>query len=101
MKREGRRQKRKTQAELFWKFEALLFSTRPEKRLGQRGEQSSAVAAGAVCVHTSAMRQALERRERELYDVMGGSGAKSRDKSRPARIVVRVTPIGVASHTRL
>jgi len=71
-----------------------------EKRLWERCEQTGAIAASAIRVHSSAVGEALQSVQSKLDDVVAGSRAEAGDKSCAASIVVRVAPIGMTGLRR-
>src|SRR5207248_10442738 len=65
--------------------------------LRQRCQPSRAIAARAVRIHADAVRQALQRGQRNLNDFVAGCSAQAGNKTGAASIVVRVAPIGMPS----
>ena len=101
LERERGGKKCEAQSKCFGQLKPLFFSARAKKCLRQRSEQACSIAAGAVGVHTTTVRQALKRGQRVVHDVVRRSSAQTRHEPRPARIVIRVTPVRMASHTPL
>ncbi len=79
----------------------MFASTCAKKFLRQGGQQAGTIAAGAVGVHTAAMRQALEGVQSVVDDIVRGRRAETGDEARAAGIVVRMAPVGMTGHTRL
>ena len=71
---------------------------------GQATENSGAVAAGAIGIHTATVREALESLQCKLQDFVGGRSGKARDETCTTGIVVRVPPVRLAppaTHSRV
>jgi hypothetical protein len=69
------RQKSESQPEILWELDALFSCARAEKILRQRSEQARAITAGAVRIHTTAMRKPLQRGQGILDNVVVGGAA--------------------------
>jgi len=89
------RKKCQAQAEDFWQFDALLFRASPEKFVRERGEQAGAVTASTIGVHSAAVSEAFEGRQRNVYDFMAGGATEARYKTSATGIVVGMAPVGV------
>ena len=72
------------------------FARARKKSYGKRSQQSRAIAAGAVGVHTPAMGKALQRGQCMLNDVVTGGTAEARDKTGSAGVMIGVAPVGMA-----
>jgi hypothetical protein len=86
-------QESESKPKILWKLDALLFCTGAEKILREGGKQARAVAAGAVGVHTTAMRKPLQRGQGILNNIVVCRTAEARYKTSAAGIVVGMPPI--------
>src|SRR5260370_1080227 len=73
--RAGLRRTAETDTEYLRKRNPVLLGSRAEESLRYRGQQPRAVAACAVRIHTTAVRQALQRRQCMFNDVVIGRPA--------------------------
>ena len=83
------------QAKTPGKLNSELLSARAEKSLGNRGQESSAIAASTIGINAAPMGQPLERGQSNLDDFVAGGPAEPDDKTRAASIMVRMTPMRV------
>src|ERR1700675_4985017 len=93
-------EKGKTKAENLGKFNAMLLRAGTKEIVRKRGEQSGAVAAGAIGVNATAVGESFQGGQRVLDDAVIGGAGQARDKARTTCIVVGVTPIGVSAASR-
>ena len=70
--------------------DVFLQSAGAEKLLGDRNEQTGAVAAGAVGIHSAAMGQANKSDKSALDNVARAEATQLSDEAHPAGVVVRV-----------
>ena len=93
-----RGKKHNSYAEAFGQVNSLLFCAGAKEFFGERGQQTGAVAAGAVRINSPAMRQPFQRANRQANNFVAGTSAKSRDKARTTGVVIRMSPVRVTGH---
>src|SRR5262249_486701 len=83
-----RQQKEHAQAEIVWQVNATHAA---HELVWDRSEQTRSVPAGAVCIHTAAMRQSFERGKRPLHHFVRALAAQADDEADAAGVMVRMT----------
>src|SRR5262249_11786457 len=94
-----RREKCHAQPERRREVDSLLLRAGREELRRHRKEQPGAVATRSVRVHATPVCKPAQSRQGSPNDLMARGTAQTGHKARTARIVVRMAPIGMLTHT--
>jgi hypothetical protein len=83
-------------AKSFGERELGFGSALPKEFHREGGQQPGAVAARPIGVHSAAVRQPFQRLQCVLQNFLCRRATETRDKSSPAGVMIRVSPIGMA-----
>jgi hypothetical protein len=92
----GRRRKEHSDAKGLVESDAFFGRAGAEELDRKARQKAGAVAAGAIGINAAAVGKALEGLQGKLQNFVTGRTAQLSDKASTARVVVRVSPVGMA-----